>query len=75
MSANNDSGNRLLSDHTREGKVLKPPLSRLPLRETSWVERTMPELLWIGLLQEVHGLAYGVDLSLALAEAAIHYGL
>lgn len=71
MSASRDARDRPLSDHVREGKVFKPPLSRLPLRETSWVKLTMPELLWIGLLQEAHNLAYGVDLSLALAEAAI----
>lgn len=71
MSVGKGLRNEPLSDHIREGKVFRTPLSRLPLRETSWVKQTMPELLWIGLLQEIHGLAYGVDLSLALAEAAI----
>lgn len=60
----------VLAGHTREGKLFKTPLSDLPLEETSWVKQTLPELLWIGLLQETYGLRRGVDLSLALAEAA-----
>lgn len=71
MSADQDARDGPLSDHVREGKTFRPPLSRLPLRETSWVKLTMPEFLWIGLLQEAHGLAHGVDLSLSLAEAAM----
>lgn len=59
-----------LAGHRREGKLFKPPLSTLPLEETSWARQTLPELLWIGLLQGTCGLQRGVELSLALAEAA-----
>jgi hypothetical protein len=59
-----------LEGHTREGKLFKTPLSDLPLEETSWVKQTLPELLWIGLLQETYGIRRGVVLSLSLAEAA-----
>ena len=71
MGSNQDSKSGILADHVREGKLFKTPLSRLPLQETSWVKQSLPELLWIGLLQESSGLARGVDLSLALTEAAI----
>lgn len=71
MESNQESKSGILADHTREGKLFKTPLSRLPLQETSWIKQSLPELLWIGLLQEFHGLAHGVDLSLALAEETI----
>jgi hypothetical protein len=70
VGQNRESNSEVLGDHTREGKLLKPPLSRLPLEETSWAEQTLPELLWIGLLQKKYGLARGVALSLALADTA-----
>lgn len=61
----------ILSDHTKVGKVFKPPLMQLEkLEETSWVKSTLPELLWIGLILENCGLQSGVDLCLALAREA-----
>ncbi len=70
MKPNRQSKSGILADHTREGTLFRTPLSRLPLKETRWVKQTLPELLWIGLLQGKYGLGCGVDLSLALAEAA-----
>ncbi len=66
----NQKSRGVLAGHIREGKLFKTPLSTLPLEETSWAKQTLPELLWIGLLQGTYGLRRGVDLSLALAEAA-----
>jgi len=70
VGQNRESKSEILGDHLREGKLLKSPLSRLPLEETSWIEQTLPELFWTGLLQRKYGLAHGVGLSLALADAA-----
>jgi hypothetical protein len=70
MESNRKSQSDILTGHIREGKLFKTPLSTLPLEETSWTKQTLPELLWIGLLQGTYGLRRGVDLSLALAEAA-----
>lgn len=62
----------ILSDHTKVGKVFKPPLlTQLgKLEETSWVKSTLPELFWIGLILENCGLRSGIDLCLALAREA-----
>ncbi len=70
MEQNQKPKSNILADHIKEGKLFKPPLSRLPSEETSWVKQTLPELLWIGVLHETYDLERGVDLSLALAEAA-----
>jgi len=40
------------------------------MSEASWKERTLPELLWIGLLFHYCGVQEGVELSLAVAEEA-----
>jgi hypothetical protein len=40
-----------LSDHRREGKLLLPPLRRIPqLRPMSWMNDRLPELIWAALL-------------------------
>jgi hypothetical protein len=70
MGHNQDPKDHVLADHTREGKVIRTSLSRLPLRETSWVKQTLPELLWLGLLQGTYDMRRAVVLSLSLAEAA-----
>jgi len=66
-----DAAKRVLSDHRRIGKKLIPPLLQRfsNFHETSWIRRIVPELLWIGLLQE-RELKRGIDLSLTLAKAA-----
>jgi hypothetical protein len=71
MSQKKKTKSGILSDHTKVGKVFKPPLMELgELKETSWVKGTLPELLWIGLILEHSGLRNGVDLCLTLAREA-----
>lgn len=61
----------VLSDHVRQGKVFKPPMSQLGVFEaTSWRETTMPELLWIGLVLDRFELKHSIDLTLSLAQEA-----
>ena len=61
----------MLDSHERIGKRLIPPLARLgSLNEVSWIDRLLPELLWIGLLNAEHGLATGARVCAEVARAA-----
>ena len=64
---------RALADHRRVGKKFIPPfIAELgPLREIRWVSDLVPELLWLALLSDRHGLKTGTDLARRLALAAI----
>jgi hypothetical protein len=55
---------KILQDHKRHGKIFVPPFQHMlgPLSEISWVKTILPELLWIALIQEYHGLREGVEL-------------
>ncbi len=67
-----DTGNQVLSDHKRVGKKFIPPfINRLgeTFKETSWVKLSVPELVWIALLNYRYGFKEGADLSLSLAKA------
>ncbi len=70
MSKPGRKARRVLEDHKRVGKRFIPPLvARLgELRETSWVKRMVPEVLWIALLQGDLGWRLG-------AQAAVEVGL
>lgn len=61
----------MLESHKRIGKRLVPPLAEIgPLNEVPWVDRLLPELLWIGLLNAEHGLATGALVCAEVARAA-----
>jgi hypothetical protein len=63
---------QILLDHKKVGKKYIPPLIHhmgSPLKETSWVKQSLPELLWIALLNYRYGYVQGADLSLSLAKA------
>jgi hypothetical protein len=61
----------VLADHTRQGKRLIPPLlKRGSLGEVRWVEDVVPELLWLGLLQDMHGYERAVELGVRLCTEA-----
>ena len=63
---------QVLSDHKRIGKKFIPPfIDRLgsTFKETSWVKLSVPELVWIALLNYRYGYKEGADLSLSLAKA------
>jgi hypothetical protein len=61
----------VLSDHRRQGKRFIPPLLDLPVKvDTYWRDLIIPELVWIGLLIQKHGLRKGADLAATLAKGA-----
>ena len=61
----------VFSDHKRVGKRFIPPLLQLTtFQDLSWVDCTLPELLWLGLLNDQYGLKKGANLGLSLAKTA-----
>ena len=63
---------RVLSDHKKVEKRFIPPLLQLgPLGEIKWIDCILPELLWIGLLNEYYDLSKGAELGLSLVRAAV----
>ena len=63
---------QVLADHKRIGKKLVPPMLQLgEFHEISWVRYTLPELLWLALLNNQYGLKIGSDLAVSLAKAAL----
>lgn len=64
---------RVLSDHQKVGKRFIPPfLQKVSnLQEVMWLDNILPELLWLGLLNEFYDYQTGVTLALSLAKAAV----
>ncbi|MEM1405639.1 MAG: hypothetical protein AAGG59_02605 [Bacteroidota bacterium] len=60
------SPKRVLENHTRLGKKLLPPLMNLNLKEISYVQYVIPELIWIAILNKKYGLKKGTELGLEL---------
>ena len=62
----------MLESHKRIGKRIVPPLVevRPPWNEIHWVDQLLPELLWIGLLIEEHGIETGAHVCAEVATAA-----
>ena len=64
---------KVLADHTKVGKKFIPPFVAIlgPLGEVRWVNDLVPELVWLALLSNKHGLKAGADLARQLALATI----
>lgn len=62
----------ILDGHKRVGKKFLPPLRQLPgqMNEVSWVNRILPELIWMGVLNDNFGMRRGIELSSELARLA-----
>lgn len=61
----------ILSDHKKIGKSFIPPiLQATNVEKTSWLDSALPELVWLGLLNEEYGLRKGSELAVGLAEIA-----
>jgi hypothetical protein len=57
--------NRVLTDHKQVGKTLIPPLMQLPggISSTYFDRDTMPELVWLALLEKAHGLKTAANIA------------
>ncbi|PIR33355.1 MAG: hypothetical protein COV36_02880 [Alphaproteobacteria bacterium CG11_big_fil_rev_8_21_14_0_20_44_7] len=60
----------ILSGHKKVGKKFIPPMKQLPgiIRETNYLLEILPEILWMGLINEKHGYKKGIELVTTLAE-------
>lgn len=57
---------RVLSGHKQIGKRFVTPFNQIELvTETRYVERIMPELLWMDMINNLHGYRRGIDLTMA----------
>lgn len=54
---------KILKDHKQIGKKLVPPLMHsIPLQLSSYTEELLPEIIWMGLINEELGYRKGTDL-------------
>lgn len=67
-----DKSKKILADHKRKGKKFIPPLMQLPggMHFVKWLDHTLPEILWIGLLQEKVGIKRSIEICCVIANAA-----
>lgn len=61
---------QVLSDHKKIGKRFLPPLLgyRELFQEVGWLDWSLPELLWLAILNERYGLETGADLAVSMAK-------
>lgn len=61
---------KILADHKQVGKKLIPPMLQLSggINFVKWLDHILPELIWIGLLQEKLGIKRSVEVCNAIAE-------
>lgn len=64
----------VLADHRRVGTRFIPPFFQIPggMVEVRWVVTILPELLWLGLLNDRYGLARGAALAVSITRAALN---
>jgi hypothetical protein len=68
---NSKTKRHILSDHQKVGKKFIPPFLQLgKFNEVKWIDCILPELLWLGLLNNQYDLAKGADLAISLARSA-----
>jgi hypothetical protein len=62
----------VLGDHRRVGKRFVPPFVAMlgQLQYVKWIDDLLPEVLWLGMLNNDHGLRRGVQLAKKLSTAA-----
>lgn len=68
---------RVLSDHKKVKKRLVPPFvyrladRSILLQPTKWIDNILPEILWLGILNERYGVKNGTALALTLAKSSM----
>ena len=71
--ATNSPKPKILADHRQVGKRFIPPMLDVGVFEAAkWREMILPEVLWIGLLNNANGFRLGGELSLDVARAAVN---
>lgn len=64
----------VLRDHKRVGKRFVPPiLQTVAMKDAPWLARTLPELIWLGVLVDTYGGEEGIALGRDVAHAAWNF--
>jgi hypothetical protein len=58
---------KVLKDHFREGARFIPPGGQLGFTEISYIHQILPEIVWMGLINEELGLKEGIEFSKNIA--------
>jgi len=62
---------QILTDHKKQGKKLIPPLLTIGNHNfISWVDKVLPELVWMACIIDYCGLKRGIEVCVSLAEVA-----
>ncbi len=65
---------QILAGHRRQGKKFIPPMMQLPgMKEVSYIDQGLPELVWIGLLSNQYGYHRGVELATELGKISFKH--
>ena len=61
----------VLEDHKKVGNKFIPPMMQLPnWNEISYINQILPEIIWMGLINDKYGYRNGIDLSSKIATKA-----
>ena len=62
---------KILKDHKKVGKKFIPPMLQLQggMKFVKWLDNILPEILWIGMMQEKLGIKKSIEVCCAIAEA------
>lgn len=72
--AHSMANKRNLEGYKQQGKRFIPPLKQLSVvKETSYVNDMLPELIWLGLMHDRVGYRFGVAVLETIAEVAKHW--
>ena len=62
---------KILSGHKKVGKKFIPPMMQIPnMEEVSYVHQILPEIIWIGLLNDKVGYKQGVSIASRISKMA-----
>jgi hypothetical protein len=62
---------KILSDHIKRGKKLIPPFLAMGTHvDVSWVNKILPEIIWLAIINEKIGNKDGAEISRLLIESA-----
>jgi len=64
------SQQQILKNHKRIGKRFVPPLMQLGIQEVSYVNKLLPEIIWMGLIFDHIGYRAGISLCERIAKLA-----
>lgn len=61
---------KILSDHKKVGKKFIPPMLQLQggMKFVKWLDNVLPEILWIGMMQEKLGIKRSIEICCVIAK-------